>query len=254
MNHATQEDLVLYLYFESEETASLEEHLDGCPGCRRELTELRNVLLGVSSADAVPERPADYPARVWQRVAAELPAPRSGPWLSRPPARFGALLAIAAVVILATFLAGRFSIPSGAPGVEPGLDREVAGAAPGQVQERVLLVALSDHVEESQVLLLELANRGAGVAASPLDRQRAEELLRASRLYRQSACRLGDVATADLLEDLERLLLDVSHAPESGEGRKTIQDRIRERDLLFKLRVLDASFKSREQKLATRKF
>jgi hypothetical protein len=249
MSHPTQEDLVSYLYFDHEDAASLEAHLDGCSSCREEVALLRRVLAEVSAADDVPERPADYGERVWRRVAAGLPA-HSG-WRARMPLRPSVLLAAAAVVILATFLAGRFSGRWGSSASDVEGERQERA---GKVPERVLLVALSDHVEESQVLLLELANRGQGIAASPLDREKAEELLRASRLYRQSAYRLGDAATADVLEDLERLLLDVSHAPESGEGQKSIQDRIRDRDMLFKLRVLDASVKSREQKLATRKF
>ncbi len=247
MNHPTQEDLVSYLFLDMGEppsAAAIEAHLDHCASCRDEASLLRHVLAEVSEADEVPERPVDYPSQVWERVSAGLPPAVKR--VGRSPVRLRTLLAAAAVVLLATFLAGRFSARSTSSDLER--NRE------GDVRERVLLVALSEHVEESQVLLVELANRDDGARASSLDRQKAEELLRASRLYRQSAYRLGDVATADLLEDLERLLLDVSHAPDSGEAQKSIQDRIRDQDMLFKLRVLDASVKSREQKLAIKKF
>ncbi len=94
------------------------------------------------------------------------------------------------------------------------------------------------------MLLLEVVNReGSGPPIAPLERERAAELLQASRLYRQTAYRVGEVATADVLEELERVLLDVSQGPESLEAREGLKSRIEERDLLFKLRVLGSTVK-----------
>ncbi|MGH9334393.1 MAG: hypothetical protein ACRD21_11650, partial [Vicinamibacteria bacterium] len=115
-------------------------------------------------------------------------------------------------------------------------------ARDGGIRERILLVALSDHIDQSQVLLLEVVNRGEASAA-PLDRERAAELLQASRLYRQTAYRVGEVRTADVLEDLEKILLDVSQGPDSEEALEALRNRIRERDMLFKLRVLGSNVK-----------
>lgn len=226
MNHPSEEDLVLHLYGEADESDFLRKHLESCARCREELVVLRQVLAEVDELTP-PERPSDYGARVWERVSKELPATkrsRSYYWL-----------AAAAVLLAATFLAGRFSARRSAD--------ELARA--GQIKERILLVALSDHLEQSQVLLLEVVNRGDGSASplAPLERERAAELLQASRLYRQTAYQVGEVAAADVLEELERILLDVSQGPESLEAREGLKSRIEERDMLFKLRVLGSTVK-----------
>jgi hypothetical protein len=237
MSHPSEDDLILHFYGEADDS-TLREHVDSCPRCREELRLLREALTEVDEV-APPERGEDYGARVWERIEEELP--RAG-WWKRAPVRFGYLLAAAAVVLVATFLAGRFSARR---------DLE-SGEKNREIRERILLVALGDHLEASQVLLLEVANRG-DVAAAPLDREKAEDLLRASRLYRQSALHLGDVATADVLEDLERLLLDVSHEPDTAEAQKGIRARMEERDVLFKLRVLEASVRHRGERPAAKK-
>jgi hypothetical protein len=238
MSHPSEDDWILHFYGEAGDSLALEEHIHSCARCREEMRLLREALSEVGDA-APPERGDDYGRRVWERIAKELP--RAG-W-RRAPARYGYLLAAAAAVLLATFLAGRFSARR---------DLDDAGEKGREIRERILLVALGDHLQASQVLLLEIANRGE-VAAGPLDRDRAEELLRASRLYRQSALRLGDVATADVLEDLERLLLDVSHEPDTVEAHRGIRTRMEERDVLFKLRVLEASVRHRGERPAAKK-
>jgi hypothetical protein len=219
MTHPTEEDLVLFLFDEAEDPTIVREHVAACAECQEELATLRRTLAEVDALEP-PERGEDYGARVWRRLEPSL--------RPRRLFRIHHLVAAAAAVILIAFFAGRLSV-----------DR--SDARPENVRERVLLVALSSHLEESQVLLLEAVNRN-----DDLDRERAEDLLRASRLYRQSAVRVGDAATADVLEDLERILLDVSQGPESD--RSAIGDRIEERDMLFKIRVLQASLREREKK------
>ncbi len=223
MSHPSEEDLVLHLYGEADESDFLREHLETCARCRDEVGLLQQVLAELNEV-VPPERPPDYGARVWERLSKELPArqqPRTYYWL-----------AAAAVLLAATFLAGRFTAPP----------PEVDTARAGHIRERVLLVALSDHLEQSQVLLLEVVNRGGeATSLAPLERERAAELLQASRLYRQTAVQVGEVATADVLEELERILLDMSQGPESLEAREGLKSRIEERDMLFKLRVLGSN-------------
>jgi len=45
------------------------------------------------------------------------------------------------------------------------------------------------------------------------ERARAEQLLAANRLYRQTAMTTGDAAMASVLDDLERVLVDVAASP-----------------------------------------
>jgi hypothetical protein len=224
MNHPSEEDLVLHLYGE-EESDFVRRHVETCAPCLEEVSLLRQVLAEVDEMTP-PDRPEDYGARVWERVSERLPKRRN--------LRSYHWLAAAAVVLAATFLAGRFT--SRPPD-------ELARAS--QIRERILLVALSDHLEESKVLLLEVVNRDetADSTIAPLERERAAELLQASRLYRQTAYQVGEVAAADVLEELERLLLDVSQGPESLEARQALKSRIEEEDMLFKLRVLGSNVK-----------
>jgi hypothetical protein len=110
------------------------------------------------------------------------------------------------------------------------------------VRERVLLVAVGDHLERSQMILVELANAGAP-AAGHLDisyeQQTAEDLLESNRLYRQTAATNGDVATAALLEELERVLLEIAHSPSevSAHQLEELRKQIEDRGILFKVKV-----------------
>jgi hypothetical protein len=174
-----------------------------------------------------PERSPDFEARIWQRISKELPRERR-----TMPAYFW--LAAAAGLLLATFLAGRMTAPT----------TDVDLAQRTQMRERILLVALSDHLDQSEMLLMEVVNRpGGSLALEPVERERAAELLQASRLYRQTAYQVGEVAAGDVLEELERVLLDVSQGPESIEASESLKSRIEEGGLLFKLRVLGSNVK-----------
>ena len=229
MNHPSEEDLVLHLYGEADESDFLRKHVESCARCREELAVLRQVLAEVDELTP-PERSVGLRR---SRLGEGVEGASEGEETRRLPLARGAAVLSG---VAATFLAGRFTAPPFRGGLAP---------RPGQIRERILLVALSDHLEQSQVLLLEVVNRGegSGPPIAPLERERAAELLQASRLYRQTAYRVGEVATADVLEELERVLLDVSQGPESLEAREGLKSRIEERDLLFKLRVLGSTVK-----------
>jgi hypothetical protein len=120
----------------------------------------------------------------------------------------------------------------------------------GRGAERVLLVAVGDHLERSEMLLLEIVNAPEG---APLDlgpeRAQAEELVGASRLYRAAASRAGEPGLANVLEELERLLLDVAHRPAelSAAERQGLVRRIESRGLIFKVRVLGYQVREKQK-------
>jgi hypothetical protein len=257
MNHLSEEQLVFYYYGEAAEAGSeqqVAEHMGACETCRASYHALQRVLNSVDSFP-VPERPADYEARVWQAIEAKLPR-RS--WLQQVlTGGFAwkplAVAASMAVLLVGAFLAGRtwqkpgLNINQGKPAAVTAGNQADAG----QVRERVLLVAVGDHLERSQMILVELANAGAP-AAGRLDisyqQLAAEDLLESNRLYRQTAASTGDVATATLLEDLERVLLEIAHSP-SAVSAKQLEDlrrQIEDRGILFKVKVFGSQMDQRE--------
>jgi hypothetical protein len=225
MTHIDEETMILYHYGESDDGKRVEHHLSTCEACRGELDAIARDLEDVGSIPA-PERDADYGTEVWRAIA---------PRLERDHRRRTWILAVAAVLLAGTFLAGRLST------------RWDQGAPQTEVRERILLVALGEHLDRSEVLLLEIANENE----PGLGRDAARDLLRESRLYRQTAYRVGDVATGDVLDELERLLLDVVHGTSPNDALRT---RIEEQDVLFKIRFLQTSVKAREEELALQQF
>ena len=82
-------------------------------------------------------------------------------------------------------------------------------------------MAVGDHLERSQTILVELENSNSPDIA--YERQAAADLVESNRLFRLTAASAGDTATASLLEDLERVLLEISNSP-SEMSRRQLQD------------------------------
>ncbi len=115
----------------------------------------------------------------------------------------------------------------------------------------MLLVALSNHLERSQILLTELANASGTDGDWSGERERARDLVDENRLLRQTALHAGDRGYAALLDDLERVLLDVANSPAelAPDRLENLQQRIEDEGLLFKVRVTSTDARRKEQKL-----
>ncbi len=123
-----------------------------------------------------------------------------------------------------------------------------SGDSPATVRERVLLVAVGDHLERSQMVLVELVNAHAhGELDISSERQWADELLASNRLYRQTAVQLGQTNVADVLDDLERVLVEVARGPsEISMAQLTeIQQRIEAQGILFKVKIIGSEARER---------
>src|ERR1043165_408226 len=170
MNHLTEEQLILHYYGEAGDTLAAEQHLEDCENCRAIYASLQRVLNVVDSLP-VPERGPGYGAELWRRLESQLPVRRRFQWIFSPW-RWAAAAAFAAL-LTAAFLAGRYSPRMG----QPGTQMASAGSDP-QVRERILLVAVGDYLERSQMVLIELANADAkGRAVDISDTQeRASDL------------------------------------------------------------------------------
>jgi len=257
VGHVGDDDLVLDYYGELEagERARVRAHLASCADCRRADQELRSTLRTVDEAPAA-EAPEGFERDMWRRIEPHVlgasRASRSSGfdwsnWISRPRWTQVAWAGGVAAAVVVAFLAGRAGRPQpAAPGATPQTARAGGAAA---TRERLLDAEVEDHLERSQRVLTELVNtdmtRPVVLAG---DRARAADLVAAGRVYRRSANELGDVATSELLEDLERVLLDVANGstePTSREVRD-LRERIDDQDLVFRLRVVAAELRRRQ--------
>ncbi len=236
MNHITEEQFVLYYY--GEEATGVELHLGECESCRESYHTLQRVLNSVDSLP-IPERSADYEAQVWRSVERQLPRRKSfaSRWLTWKPLLTAAAMA---TLLVGAYIAGRTGSP-----------KTVANAADSQVRERVLLVAVGDHLERSQTVLVELANAGApknGRLDISYEQQAAEDLLESNRLYRQTAMSTGDESTASMLEELERVLLEIAHSPSAVSEKQLdeLRKQIEERGIIFKVKVFGSQVEQRQ--------
>ena len=146
-----------------------------------------------------------------------------------------------ALVVLA-FFAGRYSHRQ-----EPIAQ---GGPPSQQVRDRVLLVAVGDHLERSQMVLAELVNtQPHGVADIRPEQQIASDLVGENRLYRQTAVSSGETAVASLLEDLEPLLLEIARGPSrlTAIELERFRRRVESEGMLFKIRVVGSNVREREK-------
>jgi hypothetical protein len=80
------------------------------------------------------------------------------------------------------------------------------------------------------------------------EQERAQDLVSESRLYRQTALRTGDTAVADVLDDLDRVLLEIAHAPSrmTPGDLEELRQRLKAEGILFKIRVLGSKVQNPE--------
>lgn len=231
MIHLTEEDLILLYY--SEPLAN-SDHLSECATCRESLASLARTLDACNTWDP-PEPDPAFLANLRHKVA-----PR--PTLLPSPTRKGgvpryAWLAAAAVLILSvTFFAGRASRKAVAqPAIMAGLSQDA--------RARILAITLADHLDRAELLLTEISNS----SDASDDADRARDLVSEGRLLRQSITG----PTGDLLDEVERFMLDVANAPDTVTPVQLTEwrNRINSGSLLFKVRILQSNLRQKEEKL-----
>ena len=72
------------------------------------------------------------------------------------------------------------------------------------------------------------------------ERAQAEQLLAANRLYRDTAAATGETAVGHLLDELERVLVEVAAAPDrpSEQELDAVKQQIEAKGLLFRVRIV----------------
>jgi len=239
MKHIGEDDLVLYHYEESRDAEAIGGHLEACARCKADYVALCRTLALVDRFDraTLPDA-ADgvrFGREMWARLSPRLESRRQG-WLGWWPHQGRLAVPAISAVVLAAFLAGLLVGRHGDGKPGPG------AADRGRSEGRILLIAIGDHLERSQRLLIEVTNElpGGGTVDLGRQRERAAELATSNRLYRREAVDAGDGLVAEVLEDLERTLLEIAHAPEAAARDELVElrRRIERRGILMKIRVL----------------
>ncbi len=232
--HFSEEDLLWFFYGEAANAAEIDLHLTLCRECRAEFERLKSSMAVLSTYTA-PQRSVEYGQQVWRElvrrdasIASRRRRFRWGAWFE--PRKL-AVYAFSVVLLLAAFTVGRITRPS---------ERTAPTAA--VIRERLLAVALADHLEQSERTLVEIANASSNQDLNlSREQERAEVLLQGNRLYRQAAAAEGHTALAAVLDDLERVLLEVAHASENitPTELEQLRSRVEDQQLLFRLRVIN---------------
>lgn len=241
--HLSEEELVLHYYGEIDraDEARVDRHLAECEVCQAAKGQLQRVLSLVETAPPVEARPG-FERDVWARLEPQLDASSASSWRTFFWFPQWALAGGVAALVLAAFVAGRVS------GGDPvRVTSDPAAMADGS-PDRVLHAAVGDHLDRTQMMLIELVNNDVDQGDVFAGEQaRASDLVAANRLIRQSASQSGDAGVADVLEDLERVLLEIANAPADVTSNELsdLKDRITAQDLLFRVRVIASEMRNR---------
>jgi hypothetical protein len=261
MNHISEDDLTLYYYGEGRRRREIAQHLHDCERCASVYREISGTL-ALIVADAVPERGESYGLDVWQRIRSRISEEPDGKrfkgfkgfrWFAeitegtewRRLSFAGALAAL----VLAAFVAGYFAHSRSQVSTTAQNPANPANPLNREMSRRILLTSVADHLDRTDRVLTDIMNAEGGSTRDISAEQRwAEELVVASRLYRQDAADAGERSIAAVLDELERNLLEIVHSPSaiSASDLEQIRRRIDAAALLFKVRVMSDDLRRRE--------
>jgi hypothetical protein len=272
MTHPSEE--VLNDYVERElspaEHVRIATHLETCAECALVVLDFQQIVRDASALG-----PIEPPERVWTKIAQSIGDSRQSS-VDRPESAAVSLessvqspqstvqrvptmadrrwtsfawAAAAAALIVMAFFTGRLTHQR----EQQDAARQTAAAGAGRasaeeatVRERVLLIAVGDHLERSQMVLVELAHAETrGELDISAERQLADDLVASNRLYRQTAQQMGQTNVAGLLDELERVLVEVARGPSTvSMGQLTdIQQRIEALGIVFKVKVIGSEIR-----------
>jgi hypothetical protein len=252
--HYNEDDLILYYYEERPRTGDIQAHLDICEQCAAAYRKLSTTLRSIETP-AAPERGDQYGLEVWQRIRHQLPEQELSWWAAWFRADRLALGGAFAVIVLAAFVTGLWwssgitHPPTAAIAAKPA----TKASGEDEARQRILLTTVADHLDRSERVLTDIMNAPAGHDISA-EQEWAEDLVSASRLYRQDAADAGEHSVALVLDDLERSLLEIVHSPSKATAANLdqLRHRIDAASLLFKVRVLGDELRQRERQDVSR--
>ena len=233
MKHPDDQTLLLYRLGEltDEQAREVRLALQDDPALRAQLDEL-DAMFNVLDHAGIPKRDENYGRRVWARVEPEL---RDEPFYARlwqkltPPVLAGA--AVVVIVISVSFYTPEIT-------KQPELAGTQDAVTQSSVRDRVLLASVSKHLEGSQRLIMEFTNRLGTEVNTEEEREWADILLMANRLYRFAAEQAGQPRIAQLLADMEPVLIELANNENglTNEEFNALRQRISDNDLIFRMR------------------
>jgi hypothetical protein len=250
MTHLSEEELIAHAYGEGE-MAAVKRHLEGCAACSNTYTAIESDLAEMKFAEP-PDRDAKYGEKVWASLSGLLPAYESAKWNWLRGGRWRGLsyAAACALLLACTFVGGRlWERQQAQSSTKISSQKNPQQAAHVQQPARVVVVVLSDHLDRSERLLVELKHADAESIemASPL-RDEARSMLAANRICRQKAQQQDDPRLATALDRLDHLLEELANQPGglNGATLARLQTQANADGLLFEVRVLRSQLPDQE--------
>jgi hypothetical protein len=242
MMHLSEEELIAHAYGEGE-IAAVKQHLAVCAECSNTYTAIESDLADMKFAEP-PGRDAGYGEKVWSSLSGSLSAYESAKWNWLRGGRWRGLsyAAASALLLACTFVGGRLWERKHAQNnAKISSQKNPQQVAHVLQPARVVVVVLSDHLDRSERLLVELKHADAESIelASPL-RDEARSMLAANRICRQNARQQDDPRLATALDRLDHLLEELANQPRSlNEATLArLQKEANADGLLFEVRVL----------------
>jgi hypothetical protein len=240
MKHLTQEQTVLHFYGDAEDSGQVARHLSDCAECRAEFDRVSALLTQIGPLE-VPDPHESFEQKTWLNVRDRLPDSRKSLFeqLLSPPK--WALAGVMSVIVAGAFLAGLYWPRHTGPGNPTSTDTAA------NIQ-RGLRLEVGDHLERSQILLIEIMHAEPGDHVDLSNEQaRAQQLLDSNRLYRESALKTGDPAISHTLDDLERVLAEIANGPSdlTAKDLERLRRQIQSQGLLFKIHVIESNEKTK---------
>jgi hypothetical protein len=246
MNHLGDEEMV-ELYYE-EGTSAYEAHLKACRQCSAQYAEFKRSLDAIAEVP-MPQRSADYGDRVWANLKPGLIPyqKRTAGWHGWTNWRTAAVVACCAFALAAVFLGGRYW--------ERFATKTTAVASNPQAAQRVVVVVLTDHLDRSERMLVQLEHAASNDPRDNTELQsEARDLLASNRLYRVTASNAGDPEMAGALDHLEGVLAEIANDPNlNAADIERVRRDMNTKGILFEIRVLRSRGSDKENGRRTAK-
>jgi hypothetical protein len=249
--HLSEEELVAQAYGEGD-AAAVARHMEQCAPCARAYADLRSDLAEMQFPEP-PARDDAYGERVWQSLSGSLhPYESQNPTWFRSGLWRGLCYAAACALLMAcAFIGGRLWERKQTQNASNNLQQKQQ--QPVHPQQHVVVVVLSDHLDRSERLLVELKHADAENTeiTSPL-RDEARSLLTANRICLKNSRQDDDPALATALNRLDHLFGELANQPgaPSAATLTQLQQEMNADGILFEVRVLRSRIPDRDTPMA----